>query len=152
MVAFDKFRGSATSEELSIAVVVPSEPVVVRAEAEALRQLVDNLVDNAIKYTPAGGQIRVELAAEDGRAVLRVADTGIGLSTEDQQRVFERFYRVDKARSRELGGTGLGLSIVKNIALSLGGAVGLESAPGHGSTFSVHVPLFVSITAADPGE
>ena len=116
------------------------EPVWIRAEREALRQVVGNLVDNAIKYTPEGGSVAVRLWPGTESSVLEVADTGIGLAPEDQERVFERFYRVDRARSREVGGTGLGLSIVKNTVLNLGGEVGVRSAPGQGSTFWVRLP------------
>src|SRR5205085_4775674 len=85
---------------------------VVRADEEAIRQVLDNLIDNAVKYTPPGGRVDVRGHVADGHVVLEVADTGIGIPRDDLPRVFERFYRVDKARSRELGGTGLGLSIV----------------------------------------
>lgn len=112
----------------------------VRGDAEALRQVVGNLVDNAIKYTPEGGLVTVRLAAANGVAGVEVEDTGIGLSATDCERVFERFYRVDRARSRDLGGTGLGLSIVKNTVRSLGGEVGVRSELGRGSTFWVHLP------------
>jgi signal transduction histidine kinase len=99
-----------------------------------------NLVENAVKYTPPGG--RVEVAAEsDGReVVVRVSDTGIGISEEYLARIFERFYRVDKARSKQTGGTGLGLSIVRHIAENHGGRVTVESTPGEGSTFTVYLP------------
>jgi two-component system phosphate regulon sensor histidine kinase PhoR len=113
----------------------------VRADAEALRQVVGNLVDNAIKYTPEGGRVAIALAADGEVAHLEVADTGIGLSAVDQERVFERFYRVDRARSRDVGGTGLGLAIVKNTVRSLGGEVGVRSELGQGSTFWVRMPI-----------
>jgi len=129
---------------LQFTVALPAVPVPVRAEAELLRQVVDNLVDNAIKYTPAGGRLRIGLQLQAGTARFEVVDTGIGLLPEDQQRVFERFYRVDKARSRELGGTGLGLSIVKNTVLNLGGRLGLQSELGRGSTFWVELPTAVT--------
>ncbi len=116
----------------------------VRADPEALRQVVGNLIDNAIKYTPEGGRVQVRLDTHGHRATLEVQDTGIGLSPEDQRRVFERFYRVDRARSRDLGGTGLGLSIVKNTVRSLGGEVGVRSALGKGSTFWVHLPVITN--------
>src|SRR5581483_7763876 len=89
--------------------------VVAWADEEALSQILDNLVDNAVKYTPVGGRIRVRAWMEDDQACLEVEDTGIGIPERDLPRIFERFYRVDKARSRELGGTGLGLSIVKHL-------------------------------------
>jgi two-component system phosphate regulon sensor histidine kinase PhoR len=124
-----------------LATEVPPEAVLVRGDEEALRQVVDNLVGNAIQYTPPGGSISVRLAADPREATIAVADTGIGIEPRDQERIFERFYRVDKARSRELGGTGLGLSIVKHIVLAHRGQVAVESQPGEGSTFRVRLPL-----------
>ncbi len=120
---------------------LPEVALLVAGEREALRQVVGNLVDNAIKYTPTGGRVDVVLQARGDRLRLEVRDTGIGLSVEDQERVFERFYRVDRARSRELGGTGLGLSIVKNTVKNLGGDVGVLSELGKGSTFWVDLPV-----------
>ena len=110
-------------------------------DMQSLSQIVDNLLDNAIKYTPPGGRIVVSLITINELIHLQVADTGIGIENLAQQRIFERFYRVDKARSRDLGGTGLGLSIVKNIAEQHGGTVQLESALGVGSTFTITLPL-----------
>jgi two-component system phosphate regulon sensor histidine kinase PhoR len=98
------------------------------------------LIDNAIKYTPSGGSVTVRLRSETD-AQFEVIDTGIGLLPADQERVFERFYRVDKARSRELGGTGLGLSIVKNTVRIHGGSLGVRSQVGKGSTFWVRLPI-----------
>ncbi|HEX8202808.1 MAG TPA: ATP-binding protein, partial [Isosphaeraceae bacterium] len=112
----------------------------VRADEEALRAILDNLIDNALKYTPEGGTIRVSGHAEDRAVVLEVADTGVGIPREDLPRVFERFYRVDRARSRALGGTGLGLSIVKHLVQSLGGQVAVVSRVGSGSTFTIRLP------------
>tara|TARA_B110000908_G_scaffold142811_1_gene171287 strand:- start:407 stop:1045 length:639 start_codon:yes stop_codon:yes gene_type:complete len=117
-------------------------------DMQSLSQMVDNLLDNAVKYTPSGGQVSVRLTASDHQIQLQVSDTGIGIDNLARQRIFERFYRVDKARSRDLGGTGLGLSIVKNIAEQHGGAVQLESELGVGSTFTVTLPL-VRITASE---
>jgi signal transduction histidine kinase len=102
--------------------------------------LVHNLLDNAIHYSPGGGQVRVRVDTEDGSALLIVSDTGIGIASRDLDRVFERFYRADPARSRETGGTGLGLSIVKHVAESLGGEVTVQSVLGAGSTFTVRLP------------
>ena len=113
----------------------------VLGDPEALRRLVDNLVVNAVTYTPTGGWVRVGLAAEDGRAVLTVADSGIGIPAEHIERIFERFYRVDKARSRSKGGTGLGLAIVKHSVNLHGGEISVQSRPGAGSTFTVSIPL-----------
>ncbi len=121
----------------------PHNHIWVVAEREALRQVIANLVDNAIKYTPTAGMVAVGVRRDGQFAEIEVRDTGIGLSEPDQQRVFERFYRVDKARSRELGGTGLGLSIVKNIVQGLGGTIGVRSRLGVGSTFWVRLPAEV---------
>src|SRR5439155_22348156 len=99
-----------------------------------------NLLDNAMRYTPAGGTVGISLALDDGRAVLTVEDTGIGIPSRDIGRVFERFYRVDPARSRETGGTGLGLSIVRNVIDTHGGEVAVRSVLGAGSTFTVRLP------------
>jgi two-component system phosphate regulon sensor histidine kinase PhoR len=131
----------AETKHVDMAASVPDNPVVIDGDPEALRELVDNLVSNAIKYTPEGGRVDVRMAVEGSSAVLSVQDTGIGIAPEDQGRIFERFYRVDKARSRQLGGTGLGLSIVKHVALAHGGNVSVKSIPGRGATFRVQLPL-----------
>jgi two-component system, OmpR family, phosphate regulon sensor histidine kinase PhoR len=106
-----------------------------------LHDVLQNLLDNAIQYTPEGGQIEVSATAEAREAVIAVSDTGIGIPIADQERIFERFYRVDAARSREAGGTGLGLSIAKHIVEAHGGRLWVESAVGRGSKFSFSVPL-----------
>lgn len=124
-----------------LAIAGADAPIHVAADEEALRQIASNLIDNAIKYTPAAGNVRVSLRRDGSRVRLEVEDTGIGLTPEDQERVFERFYRVDRARSRELGGTGLGLSIVKNTVKRLGGEVGVTSQLGKGSSFRVDLPI-----------
>jgi two-component system phosphate regulon sensor histidine kinase PhoR len=115
-------------------------PAVAWADDEAVGQILDNLVDNAIKYTPPGGQIRIRWQAEERQVHLEVEDTGIGIPERDLPRIFERFYRVDKARSRELGGTGLGLSIVKHLVQAMHGTVSATSRPGQGTTFLVRLP------------
>ena len=103
-------------------------------------QILYNLMDNAIKYTPDGGKIRVTLEAADQELIWRVKDNGVGIPEETQSHIFERFYRVDKARSRETGGTGLGLSIVRQLATLQGGTVSVNSSPGQGSEFTVVFP------------
>ena len=113
----------------------------VETDRERLRGMLENLVENALKYTPTEGRVSVTARADDGVAVFEVADDGPGIAAEHLPRIFERFYRVDKARSRELGGTGLGLSIVKHLAESLGGTVEVTSEPGRGSRFTVRLPL-----------
>jgi two-component system phosphate regulon sensor histidine kinase PhoR len=115
-------------------------PCRVRADHEGLREMLDNLLDNAIKYTPEGGNISVVWRSNGEMAHIAVRDSGIGIKPEHQERIFERFYRVDTARSRELGGTGLGLSIVKHLAQSMNGAVAVESEVGAGSTFTIELP------------
>ena len=110
------------------------------AERAAVEQILSNLVDNAIKYTPAGGRVRVFGEARGGRVRIVVEDSGPGIPKEHQARLFERFYRVDDARSRDLGGTGLGLAIVKHLALANGGDVAVESEVGRGSRFIVSLP------------
>mgnify|MGYP001469472877 CR=1 FL=1 len=113
----------------------------VRADEESLIQILGNLIDNALKYTPSGGAIEVRCRVEGNEAVIEVADTGIGIAAEHHARLFERFYRVDKARSRELGGTGLGLAIVKHLCQAMEGRVTVSSIPGKGSVFAVWLPL-----------
>ena len=120
--------------------VSPCLPVTAWADQEAVQEILDNLVDNAVKYTPEGGRIRVGWQAENGEVCLQVEDSGIGIPEHDLPRIFERFYRVDKARSRELGGTGLGLSIVKHLAQAMHGSVGVTSQVGRGTTFTVRLP------------
>jgi two-component system phosphate regulon sensor histidine kinase PhoR len=131
----------AESKGVEMAARVADGPIMIEGDGEALRELVDNLLSNAIKFTPEKGRVDMRLGVEGPNAVLTVEDSGIGIAPEDQGRIFERFYRVDKARSRQLGGTGLGLSIVKHVALAHGGNVSLKSAPGRGSTFRVQIPL-----------
>jgi two-component system phosphate regulon sensor histidine kinase PhoR len=134
----------ASSKQQTLTVQASAEAPVI-GDPVALRTLVRNLLDNAVRYTDPGGHIGVSLAREmglDGEdwVVLRVTDDGVGIPRAEQERIFERFYRVDKARSRETGGTGLGLSIVRHVAESHGGRVGVESTLGVGSTFTVWLP------------
>jgi two-component system phosphate regulon sensor histidine kinase PhoR len=130
---------AAARKSVKVEVQPPPTPVVVLADDEALQQIIDNLLDNAIKYNNDGGTAVVRWRTEGDAAVLDVEDTGIGIPTGQLQRVFERFYRVDKARSREVGGTGLGLSIVRHMVQSLGGNISVQSRLGKGSTFTVRL-------------
>lgn len=109
-------------------------------DEEAVSEILDNLVDNALKYTPEGGRVTVRWRVESEQVLLEVEDTGIGIPEHDLPRIFERFYRVDKARSRELGGTGLGLSIVKHLAQAMEGTVSASSRPGQGTIFQIRLP------------
>jgi heavy metal sensor kinase len=113
----------------------------VQGDRAKLKQVMVNLLDNAIKYTPAGGRVQVSVAQHNGRAVLEVADNGIGIPAEALPRLGERFFRVDKARSRELGGAGLGLSIVKSICTAHNGRIHAQSGEGAGTRFIVELPL-----------
>jgi two-component system, OmpR family, sensor kinase len=121
------------------------EPTTVCGDRDRLAQLLWNLVENALRYTPGGGEVLVSLLNHGAVAELSVADRGIGISAEQLPRIFERFYRADKARSRAKGGTGLGLAIVKQIAEAHGGQVRVRSEPGEGSTFTVVLPTRASV-------
>ncbi len=118
----------------------PSEDYTIQGNETNLTSMFSNLVDNAIKYTPPGGRIEVTGEADDLGVTVRVSDTGIGIPQKKLSRIFERFYRVDKARSKETGGTGLGLSIVRHVAENHGGKVTVESKIGEGTTFTVYLP------------
>jgi two-component system phosphate regulon sensor histidine kinase PhoR len=117
------------------------EATMVRGDRAQLGLLLSNLVDNALRYTGARGTVRIRLNSIDGKVVLDVADTGEGIPAKELPRIFERFYRVDKARARQTGGTGLGLAIVRHVAESHGGAVSVDSKVGKGTTFSVTLPV-----------
>ena len=139
-------------EEAGVEVMleVPPEPVVVEGDAARLRQLVMNIGTNAVKYTPAGGQVWLTLTGSPEAATIAIRDTGIGIAPGDVGRVFDRFWRADPARSRtgERPGIGLGLSISKWIAEAHGGSIGVTSRPGRGSTFTVTLPRPGTATAA----
>jgi signal transduction histidine kinase len=130
------------AEDKDIALRCESEQQVrVEGDRARLKQVIVNLVDNAIKYTPAGGLVGVKVSASNGRAVIEVNDNGVGIPSEALPHIFERFYRVDKARSRQMGGAGLGLSIIKAIVTAHGGQVKVESVEGKGSQFLVELPI-----------
>ena len=112
----------------------------IRGDETQLTSMFANLVENAVKYTPPGGRVDVDGESSEHEVVVRVSDTGIGIPEASLPRIFERFYRVDKARSKETGGTGLGLSIVRHVAEKHGGAVAVESRVGEGTTFTVRLP------------
>ena len=132
-------RALASNKNLSLN-LESSDDTAFRGDEELLRRMIVNLLDNAIKYTPDGGSVSVKLWRENCLVKFRVTDNGIGIPAESAGRVFERFYRVDKARSRAEGGIGLGLSIVKWIAEAHHGSISLESAPERGSSFTVSLP------------
>lgn len=129
----------AKSKSLNLTTESPAEPVWGLADTGGLRSIVDNLIDNAINYTPEGGAVHVRWWRDGTSVCLEVRDTGVGIAKEHQARIFERFFRVDRARSREVGGTGLGLSIVKHLCQVFDGEVRVSSRPGHGSSFTVQL-------------
>jgi len=132
-------RAEASGIELQV--VEPPEPILVQADEEGVQTILANLVDNAIKYTPRGGCVTVRWGEEADSMLLSVEDTGMGIEPELQDRIFERFFRVDRARTRDAGGTGLGLSIVKHLLQAFDGSVTVHSALGEGSRFQVRIPL-----------
>lgn len=118
-----------------------NERVMIEGDSGRLKQIVVNLLDNAIKYTPSGGSIKVIVTTDNGKAILKVLDTGMGISADALPHIFERFYRADKARSRELGGAGLGLSIVKSICAAHSGHIEVQSTEGQSTCFQITLPL-----------
>lgn len=139
--AFEMMRPIAEKSRIELKEERAPEDTVVCADSEAVSQILSNLMENAIKYTPAGGQISVGAVPQGSMVEFFVRDTGIGIPEEDLPRLFERFYRVDKARSRELGGTGLGLSIVKHLVAAHNGTTRVESRLHAGSTFAFTLPV-----------
>ncbi len=133
-------RPAADKAKLSLEGSIAPD-VVLMGDESKLSQVVYNLIDNAVKYTPEGGQVAVRLESEGKEAVLTVSDNGIGIPEEDVKHIFDRFYRVDKARSRATGGTGLGLSIVAQMVKLHGGDIAVTSENGKGSVFTVHLPI-----------
>jgi two-component system phosphate regulon sensor histidine kinase PhoR len=137
------FRERAERKGIQLLTEIPSGTPTVETDQRALEQVLSNLVDNAVKYCPSGASVKLRASngGADGMIRLSVEDTGPGISEAHQPRLFERFYRVDAGRSRDVGGTGLGLSIVKHMVEAMGGEVTVRSAVGKGSTFEVRLPL-----------
>ncbi len=131
----------AKEETITLATQFPNSPLAVPMNADELTQVLFNLLDNAIKFNRPDGRVTIRGDQEDGKIVIKVEDTGLGIPLEDQPRVFERFYRVDKARTRDRGGTGLGLAIVKHLIENRGGTVTVASTPDQGTTFTLQLPL-----------
>lgn len=138
----------ATRKGVQLTVHNNNAPIALSGDEDLLKRMILNLLDNAVKYTPAGGEISLTLGRQNGNAQIVVRDTGIGISDQDQLRVFDRFYRVDKARSRALGGAGLGLSIVRWIVDAHEGKIQIQSSDGVGSVFTVELPLRHSANGA----
>ena len=126
---------------MSLSCAPVDDPVFVCGNEQMLEEMTCNLVENAIKYNKRGGMVRVTVRSDGESCVLRVSDTGMGIPQELQEKIFQRFYRPDKSRSKETGGTGLGLAIVKHVAIRHGGNVEVESDESLGSTFTVTLPL-----------
>lgn len=139
--AVELLQNKARDKNVALAVQLPETRIPVAAENDRVKQMVINLVDNAIKYTPGGGSVHVTVARDKGFCVICVRDTGIGIPEELLPRLFERFYRVDKSRSRALGGTGLGLAIVKHIVSLIGGHIDVKSKVGEGTLFEITLPV-----------
>jgi len=147
MVVLDTFRMArqlATGQELALE---PFEPVQVAGDEDRLKQLVLILIDNALKYTPAGGHVTLGLRRDGATAEILVRDSGVGIAQDDLGRVFERFYRADPARGRDPGGTGLGLPIARWIARQHGGDIALESTPGQGTAAIIRLPILATDVA-----
>ena len=120
---------------------LPDDLPPIEADPERVHQVIFNLVDNAVRFTPEGGEVRIEAHRHNGSVEVSVADTGMGIPPEALPRLFERFYRVDPARAREGGGTGIGLAIARSVVEAHGGTIRAESQPGHGSTFTFDLPV-----------
>ena len=128
--------------EAQVFVHVDCQPLMIHANLQQMRELLTNLISNAIKYNRPGGQVWINIRETDGQMVIRVKDNGVGIPSDSLDRIFERFYRVDKGRSRKQGGTGLGLSIVKHIVNFYHGTIHVSSEPDMGSEFTVFLPMF----------
>lgn len=137
--AVERLKPQAERKGVTLETTLPPDLPPARAEADRIRQVLMNLLHNAVKFTPPGGRVRISAAAEEDRMVVSVADTGVGISPDDLPRVFERFYKADKSRSTE--GTGLGLAIAKHIVQAHGGRIWAESERGKGSVFTFTIPL-----------
>ncbi|HYE18463.1 MAG TPA: ATP-binding protein [Tepidisphaeraceae bacterium] len=139
--AYELLVPAAQTKHQTLTIDQPDDLPTLKGNADYVERAVSNLIDNAIKYTPDGGTVHVRTYATVAHVFVEVTDNGLGIPAEDIPRIFERFYRVDRSRSRDMGGTGLGLSIVKHVAQVHGGCVDVESTPGKGSTFRLKFPV-----------
>jgi two-component system phosphate regulon sensor histidine kinase PhoR len=138
--SIDALRSKAAEKGIDVSFESEEEACKVKANRFLLEQMFINLIDNAVKYTSERGEVAIRVSSPDSQILTEISDTGIGIPKEHLPRIFERFYRVDKTRSRNLGGTGLGLSIVKHIVIMHGGRIEVQSEEGKGSKFSVTLP------------
>lgn len=143
-IAVEAVAAAGPANRGHVITVRAAEPVIVEGDHGRLRQIVDNLISNAVQHTPAGSAVTVTVTSSPPSGLLTVTDNGPGMTPEQASRVFERFYRTDRARSRSRGGTGLGLSIAATLAAAHGGAIGVHSQPGHGAAFHVRLPLYLA--------
>jgi two-component system phosphate regulon sensor histidine kinase PhoR len=132
----------AEQKGIEVSASVPDDLPPVRGDNAQVSEVLQNLLDNAVQYTPQGGHVELSAALNNGNVTFTVSDSGIGIPESDLERIFERFYRVDAARSREAGGTGLGLSIARHIVEAHSGRIWVESAIGRGSRFHFSIPIF----------
>jgi len=146
--ALDVFRHRLEKEKLRLRTEIESNLPPVRMDEGAMTLVLLNLVDNAVKYAGDGGEVSVRLRRVPGAVALSIADRGSGIAHDEQRRIFERFYRAENARARNVRGSGIGLALVKHIAEAHGGRVEVESAPGRGSTFTVYIPVAPIMTPA----
>jgi heavy metal sensor kinase len=137
----DQYADEAARAQVQLHGETPGSPVYIEGDATFVHRVLENLLSNALRYTPVGGEVRVTLAADAGSAVVSVADTGCGIAEGDQPHIFDRFYRADEARSRATGGCGLGLAIAKGVVEAHGGTITCTSQPSRGATFTVRLPL-----------
>ncbi|MGB9281144.1 MAG: ATP-binding protein, partial [Pseudonocardiaceae bacterium] len=147
--ALDRCRLAAESANIRITVDPPSA-LLLDGDATLLVTALSNLLDNAVSYSQPGSPVSVSRRLENGFVEIAVTDRGLGIAAEHQERVFERFFRIDQARSRSTGGTGLGLAIVKHVAANHGGDVQLWSKPGTGSTFTLRIPAHPNPSQSNP--
>lgn len=145
-----KWHQMASLRDLQFEEHLGTQPLTVMGDESALRRVIDILLDNAFKYTPLPGKVTLSAEEKNGRAIVSVEDTGIGIAVEDQKKIFERFYRVDKARSRALSGAGLGLAIAQWIVQAHKGSISVKSEPGGGCTFRVEIPAVTSAVEKQP--
>ena len=142
--SIERNKSSATNRGIEIKYDEWAEDLTVLGDRRQLASAVSNLIENAIKYSDTGSVVQINLVRQETDGVVDVIDSGIGIPEKDLQRIFERFYRVDQARSRESGGTGLGLSIVRHVVHNHNGNISVKSMEGVGTTFTVTLPLFNS--------
>ncbi len=139
-VTVERLKHMANSKEIKLTLTVPEQNITVWGNIDRLKQVLTNLLDNAIKHSEAGGAVCVELGMKNNCSYISVKNSGLGIPREELENIWERFYKVDKSRSRRGTGTGLGLSIVKKIVEMHGGKVSVESEPGHGAIFTLYIP------------